>query len=251
METLYPMFYGTRLVTMDVLMATFKPHMHPEAALRGFTFIRLQEGLFGIGGGYRRPGTQPNKPGFAPPGKSFHEGQQFPSGLLYVAWDLVCVNPGGTHRSPRWSEVPKQGSDFASRCGMHMNIDTEPWHMQPVELDGWDRWVNSGRPDLRLGYPVIVKPPTPPDPPKPTPSQGVTVEFTSRNLTEGDVGNDVKFFQRQLNDIAGQGLTLDGNFGAKTTEAVKNWQRFFPPLTVDGQLGAKTQRSIIEISLLA
>ena len=62
-------------------------------------------------------------------------------------------------------------------------------------------------------------------------------------------GPDVKFFQRRMNDIAGQGLILDGYFGAKTTTAVKNWQRQFG-LTQDGILGAATQKSIIEVGLL-
>lgn len=253
METLYPMFYGTRMVTLDVLRATFEPHMHPEAARRGFAFIESQGGLFGVGGGYRPPGTQPNKPGFATPGKSFHEGQQFPSGLYYVAWDMVVVVPGSVHRAPRSHEVPWQGSQFSHDFGWHMNISTEPWHAQPIEIDGYDRWVADGRPDLELNYHIVgidplPQPPQPPVPPTQPPSEGITVEFTSRYLSEGAVGSDVKFFQRQLNDIAGQGLVLDGYYGAKTTQAVRNWQTFFG-LAVDGQLGPQTQRSIIEISL--
>lgn len=260
METLYPIFYGTRLVTYDVLRNTFEPHMHPEAARRGFAVILYANGLLGVGSGYRRPGTQPaGKKGFAPPGQSFHEGQQFPSGLFYTAWDMVCVNPGGVHRTPRWSEVPKQGSAFATAFGWHMNIDTEPWHAQPIELDSYGQWTRSGRQDLQRGRPIVIVAPSPPPPIQPPvpptqpPTQGVIVEFTSRNLVEGSVGNDVKFFQRILNDVAGQGLTLDGHYGPATTVAVRNWQTFFSsaglPLTPDGQLGPKTQRSIIEIAL--
>ena len=263
MEVLYPMFYGTRLVTFDVLRNTFEPHMHPEAARRGFGFILHQGGKFGVGGGYRPPGTQPTRTGFAPPGKSFHEGQQFPSGLYYVAWDMVVVNPGGVHRSPRWSEVPVQGSVLANNYGWHMNAGTpgtagsEAWHAQPIEIDGYGTWVNQGRPDLKLNRPIVVVPPKPPVPQPPTPppatqpvTQGVLVEFTSRNLVEGSVGSDVKFFQRILNDIGGQGLLLDGHYGPKTTQAVRNWQIFFG-LFNDGQMGPKTQRSIIEIALQA
>lgn len=83
------------------------------------------------------------------------------------------------------------------------------------------------------------------------------MKFTSRHLIEGSTGNDVKFFQRQLNDIAGQGLLLDGFYGAKTATAVKNWQTFFKktsdgkPLIVNGQLDALTQQSIVEISLIS
>lgn len=259
MDTVYPIFYGTRLVTFDVLVNTFSPYMHPEAARRGFNFVLFHEGKFGIGGGYRPPGTQPaNKPGFAPPGKSFHEGQRFPSGLYYAAWDMVVVNPGSVHRTPQWNEVPKQGSGSSYDFGWHMNNPRESWHAQPIELDGYDTWVKQGRPDLPRDYPISVVPPIVippasdpiPDPTPVQPSEGITVQINSRNLTEGDSGKDVAFFQRQLNEIAGQGLTLDGQFGPMTTQAVKNWQNFFK-LEVDGQLGPITQASIIEVSLNA
>lgn len=262
METLYPIFYGTRMVTFDVLRDTFEPHMHPEAWRRGSIFILSQEGKFGIGSGFRPPGTQPNKPGFATPGRSFHEKQRFPSGIFYAAWDMVVVNPGGKHRAPRLDEVPRQGSQFAFAFGWHMNIDSEPWHAQPIELDGWGAWTRDNRPDLQPNYEIVLPepPPSPYIPPLPplvpvTENQpltkGIVVEFTSRTLTEGTSGNDVKFFQRQLNEIAGQGLLLDGKFGPATSTAVRNWQMFFKLESIDGELGPKTQRSIIEISLLS
>ena len=83
------------------------------------------------------------------------------------------------------------------------------------------------------------------------------MNFASRELVEGMVGSDVKFYQRQMNDLAGQGLLLDGHYGAKTTQAVKNWQLFFKQtsdgklLGSDGKLGPNTQQSIIEVSLAA
>lgn len=258
-ETLYPIFYGTRLVTFDVLQQTFEPKAHPEAARRLFNFILHQGGKFGIGSGWRL--TQPALPGFAPDGKSFHQDQKFPSGTYYAAWDLVVVNPGGKHRAPTWDEVPVQGQKLALDYGVHMNVGrpgvrgSESWHIQPVELDGWDTWVDRGRPDLERNYPIVIlsprpQPPQPPVPPIQPPTQGVKVDFNSRYLREGAVGNDVKFFQRQMNELAGQGLLLDGHYGPRTTEAVRNWQRFFK-LTVDGELGPITQRSIIEVSLQA
>jgi hypothetical protein len=260
MDTLYPIYYGTRLVTFDELRNVFEPHMHPEAAIRGFNFILHHGGKFGIGGGRRT--SQPDAPGFAPAGKSFHQDQQFPSGLFYVAWDMVVVNPGYPHRAPLRDEVPTQYSQPAIDYGMHMNVGTpgtkgfEPWHMQPIELDGYDVWVRHGCQDLRYGYPIVIstprpQPPQPPvSPALPPVTKGIIVQFASRNLVEGCIGPDVKFFQRQMNEIAGQGLIIDGDYGQKTTQAVKNWQTFFK-LTVDGKLGAQTQKSIIEISLQA
>lgn len=269
METLYPIFYGTRLVTLDVLKATFEPYMHPEFARRVFNLIVREGGKLGIGSGYRAPGKQPDgKPGFAQPGMSFHEGQEFPSGRYFAALDMVVVNPGRVHRAPTWDEIPVQGQKLAIDYGVHANVGTpgakgaESWHIQPSELDGYGNWISRGRFDIQYNYPILVDtprptPPQPPVPPTQPATKEIVVEFKSRNLSEGAIGTDVKFFQRQLNEIAGQGLLLDGYYGPKMTEAVKNWQNFFKvdadgvPFVVDGVLGAKTQRSIIEVSLQA
>ena len=258
-ETLYPIFYGTRLVTFDVLRNTFEPHMHPEAARRGFNFILHQGGKFGIGGGYRAKGSQPNRPGFAPEGKSFHQDQNFKSCIGYAAWDMVVVNPGYKHRAPLWEEVPIQGTQLSFDYGWHMNVGgpgvkgSEPWHAQPIELDGWQSWFDSGQNDIKKDYPIkILSPrPQPPQPPIP-PTQPDTKDFSmivnSRALTLGSTGSDVKFYQNLLNDIAGQGLLIDGYFGPMTKRAIENWQKFFG-LKVDGELGPITQKSIIEIAL--
>ena len=259
-ETLYPTGYGVRLVTFDVLRDTFEPRMHPAGAVRFFNFIYHQGGKFGAGGGFRV--TQPVKPGFAKPGRSFHQKQKFPSGEFYVAIDMVVVNPGYKHRAPRWDEVPRQGTPPAIAYGWHANVGTpgskgnEPWHGQPVPLDGWDAWVRDGRYDLDYNYPIEIFTPReqPPQPPVPTtpqpPVQGVIVEFTSRVITVGARGNDVKFWQNQLNDVGNQGLYVDGWFADRSSDAVKNWQIFFG-LPVTGELDARTQRSIIEMALLA
>jgi len=255
MVQMYPVFYGTRMMTMEDLRATFEPHMHPEAARRMFAFIKTQNGKIGVGGGYRPPGTQPVAGGFAPPGDSFHEGQPFPSGLYYAAWDLVVLNPGAEHRAPRWEEVPQQGSEWAKKAGVHVNVGVpgngESWHLQPIELDGHATWEYLGRPDLQVNYPITTLNPNPPVPPvvdPGLPGKKITLEINSRILRVGSKGNDVKFFQRQLNDLAGAKLKVDGDFGAKMRRAVMDWQTFFH-IEVSGVLGPKTQESIIEIAL--
>lgn len=202
MTTLYPIGYGTRLVTLDELRAKHEPNMHPEFAVRLFEWIAAGDGQFGIGGGFRALGSQPNKPGFAQEGKSFHQPQRFPSGLWYAAVDLVARNDDGllrrifgltgsgaspdattlrrlltvskVHRAPTWAEVPVQGSVEARRWGVHCNVGTpgtrgsESWHMQPIELDGWASWVRAGRHDLQAGYPTpgTTTPPPPATPPE-------------------------------------------------------------------------------------
>lgn len=153
MTILYPYGYGADMVSLDELRARTHPDkMHPEYARRLFAWIEAQTGRIGIGGSWRPVDGQPDKPGFAPEGKSFHQSQSFPSGSWFAAVDLVARNPGGVHRSPRWDEVPAQGGVEARDWGVHANVSTEPWHMQPVELDGWQSWVNAGRPDLTINY---------------------------------------------------------------------------------------------------
>lgn len=163
-ETVYPTRYGTRLVTIDKL---FEEHhidkMHPEFATRLRAWLIEQGGQVGIGGSWREDGSQPDKPGFAPEGKSFHQYQKFASGLIkFSAVDLVVRNPGKVHRAPKWSEVPVQGSEWAKKCGVHANVSTESWHMQPIEIDGWASWIQAGNPDPVPNYlkPPVITPPT-------------------------------------------------------------------------------------------
>ncbi len=165
--TLYPKGYGTDLVTLKALRGWDAGKFHPEYERRLFAWLEHRGGIFGIGDGWRL--TQPIKDGVAPEGRSFHQFQTFTSGLVRCcAVDLVVRNPGGLHRAPNWSEVPAQGSLEAELWGLHCNVGapgqvgSEPWHMQPVEIDGWQTWVNAGRPDPVAGYPLPTDPEEPP-----------------------------------------------------------------------------------------
>jgi hypothetical protein len=155
--TLYPDGYGTAEVTLEQLKAKHGPKMHPEFARRLFAWIEVRGGFVGIGGGWRA--VQPVKPGFAPPGKSFHESQTFASGLVvYAAVDLVVRQPGQKHRAPTWAET-----DDARPFGLHTFVTGEPWHMQCVEMRGYQTWVNAGRPDpARIDLPGEIPPSPPP-----------------------------------------------------------------------------------------
>ena len=158
-EILYPTRYGTRLVTIDQLFSEHhEDKMHPEFARRLRCWLIDQGGHVGIGGSWREDGSQPDKPGFAPEGKSFHQYQKFASGLIkFSAVDLVVRNPGKVHRAPKWSEVPVQGSEWAKKYGVHANVSTESWHMQCTEIDGWLGWTNAGCPDPVSNYPIPEK----------------------------------------------------------------------------------------------
>jgi len=169
--TTYPIGYGRQVVNFGDLRLRFEPGMHPEYARRLFNWLEAQGGKVGIGGGSRGQGEQPDEPGFAPEGKSFHQYQEFASGTIaYSAVDLVCKNGTGVHRAPRWNEVPAQGSEKAVLWGVHCNVGTpgaigsEPWHMQPIEIDGWLRWKNGGSLDPVAGYPIPGDPEPEPEP---------------------------------------------------------------------------------------
>ena len=61
-------------------------------------------------------------------------------------------------------------------------------------------------------------------------------------LKLGSKGNDVKWAQWQLNQ-RGYGLVIDGDFGAKTRDAVKSFQSK-NGLTADGIIGPKTREKL-------
>jgi hypothetical protein len=229
---LFPSGYGTSMVDIDEL---FRRHhqgkMHPEYARRLRAWLIAQEGRIGIGGSWRA--TQPVKPGFAPPGKSFHESQQFPSGLWFAAVDLVHVNPGKVHRSPSWAEVPKKGSAEAKRWGLHCNVTKpqEPWHIQPIEIDGHGGWVRAGRPEPRANYPITGAAPGP------TPGPALVFAYPGQPLRQGSQGDAVKLVQAVV------GATPDGDFGPATDRRVRAWQKQ-RGLVVDGVVGAVTWKAM-------
>lgn len=156
MTTLYPRGYGKQLVPLADLIREYHPKMHPEFSRRLFPWIESMGGLIGIGSGWRL--TQPDKPGVAPEGKSFHQDQRFASGFVgYAAVDLVARDPGRVHRAPSWDE-----SVTGPKFGVHTFIklpQPEPWHMQPVEIRGWASWVAAGRLDPKRWDPPVPLPP--------------------------------------------------------------------------------------------
>ena len=160
-----PWGYGTSYKRLGDVAAILAVHYHPEYVRRLLRWLTHKNGTIGIGGHWRAFGSQPDKPGFAPEGKSFHQSQLFVTGQRYaVAVDLVAPDgPDGNHDHDgvSWEDVPRQGSQEAAIWGVHCNIDTEAWHMQPIEIDGWQTWVNLGRPDIQWLYPIPPYPTTP------------------------------------------------------------------------------------------
>jgi len=220
---LFPFGYGTSMVTVDEL---FKKHhegkMHPEYARRLRAWLIANEGRIGIGGSWRA--SQPAKPGFAPEGKSFHQSQTFAGGrVAFCAVDLVVAVPGKKHRAPTWDEVPKKGSAEAKRWGLHCNVTrpSEPWHIQPIEIDGYGTWVRGGRKDFGSA-------------PAPAPS---APKYPGKPLRLGSKGDAVKHVQKVV------GATQDGDYGAATERRVKAWQKS-RSMFVDGVVGPVTWKAM-------
>lgn len=168
-ELRVPWGYSTTLVTLRDLEVRLLAHHHPEYVRRLIAWIEHKDGIIGVGGGWRADGTQPDAPGFAPEGKSFHQNQRYTDGFIgAAAVDLVKRNPaGGAHLGVSWSDTIPQGSGEAVAWGLHCNVGRppggEPWHMQPIELDGWGTATGDGTrpaPAPVIGYPL----PTDPDP---------------------------------------------------------------------------------------
>jgi hypothetical protein len=148
----YPNGYGTQRITLDEMKTKHAAKMHPEFARRFFDYIESKNGLLGVGGGWRATGTQPVGPGFAPEGKSFHQSQTFASGIVgYCAVDLVTGNGANVHKAPTQTDIA-DAPDF----GLHTFIDGEPWHLQPLDIRGWQTWKNAGSPDPVAPTPIII-----------------------------------------------------------------------------------------------
>jgi len=135
----------------------------------------------------------------------------------------------------------------ASLDGPHYGVSSSGLDGNLVRLSKWRKWI---------GETVEVEPPPPPTVPTPDPTPDPTPEGTditvnvklSKLSTKSTkaLALPVKKWQGLLNAIAGQGLAVDGDFGSKTDEATRNFQRFFG-LEVDGIVGPKTWTVALEV----
>mgnify|MGYP003630841752 FL=1 len=146
----YPYGYGEGTKTMAVLRARYEPKMHPEYARRLFAWIESLGGRVGVGGGWRKTPSDTSQA--SRDGKSFHQDQWFRSGLVaYCAVD--CVAADGSDADANHDGMTAELAATAVPFGLHANIGRpgesryESWHIQPIEIDGWQSWVNAGRTD--------------------------------------------------------------------------------------------------------
>lgn len=242
-EVLFPTGYKNKLVNFEELMKRHRfDLMEPHFAMGLFSWLWSKNGKIGIGGSFRL--VQPVRPGFAPPGKSFHQLQKFSDGTeWFMAVDLVHVNedPNAPHRSPYWSEVPKQGTknDDILKFRVHCNVNGEPWHMQNFEIDGYDSWVRAGKKRLDTKYEITGYIPdilAGSPPPKPLEYQigDRLLMLASPTMT----GNDVLWVQNAIRKT-GLSISIDSYYGYSTMKHVMTVQRW-NGLVEDGIVGPKT-----------
>jgi N-acetylmuramoyl-L-alanine amidase len=89
--------------------------------------------------------------------------------------------------------------------------------------------------------PVAPKPVVKPAPVKPK------VVMPSGVYNQGDKGSAVKQIQDALNKLNFNCGTPDGDWGAKTTDAIKRFQKVYLPYDVDGVYGAKSKAKMEEL----
>lgn len=231
--TLYPSGYNSTLLDIDALFVRHHvDKMHPEFARRLRAWLISMGGEVGIGGSWRDSGTQPDKPGFAPEGRSFHQYQRFASGLIkFAAVDLVRrdgPDAGDNHDPMPWHLAPVQGSEEAQRWGLHINVGVpgngESWHLQPIEIDGWESWIAAGSPDPVANYPIPEDDMTPLD----VPRRAYDSRKTGSKLQPGqtltvDIGAPSAFVHLTAVQTDGVGyLTISGT-DVKSTASIVNF----------------------------
>ncbi|MBQ2055430.1 MAG: peptidoglycan-binding protein, partial [Bacteroidaceae bacterium] len=108
--------------------------------------------------------------------------------------------------------------------------------------DGWFSYKQHLKGDVRNVW-VCTSYKTAPKPtPTPTPSRKGTYTgvIPTPTLKSGSKGDKVKNLQKFLNWYGKYGLTVDGKFGAKTTSALKAFQKA-EKITADGIYGKNSQ----------
>lgn len=242
----YPSGYGRAIVSMAELKRRYAGDMEPEFARRLFAWIASKEGAVGIGSAWRPSPHSASKASRA--GISFHQTQTFGDGSRhFCAVDLV-VPTADKHSSGAVpvSLIPLQDSKEAEKWGVHVNVlvpgkkGFESWHMQPIEIDGFGSWANSGRP-RPVAHRDVPGNPRKVTQPKPVGGElgSFAPEFSAYGLypvqpdkdevsRESSQPNDLtRYLQGVMtNQCRLSGIDIDGTFGDKTETGVAEIQKW-------------------------
>lgn len=228
--------YGNTMLTwsqMDQKSTWIR--LHPEMRRR---FKALVEHLatrgvvLGVGTGWR---VQPaNKPGFASPGNSWHEGVPVESKANALAIDTVPASS--------WDAMEAELARFGLRSFRHVN--NEPWHIQLIEIPAGRKYATTLPPIKTWNLPQIGTgggEPTTPTPPTTTTNYDPAPQPT---LKEGSSGPEVVDLQNQCNFWGwGDVGKADGQFGPRTKAAVQEMQTVLK-LTSDGIYGPQSAKAL-------
>lgn len=160
-------------------------------------------------------------------------------------WRPPGTQPNRPNGHSGWI-VQKPGSQMGQTWALWIHVAIHPdfvFDERPIELV-----VAPGAPpQIPPVTPPVITPPV--TPPVLIPGQEFKLEVTLSTIRRGSTGSDVKRAQAILANLFGQAAvigTIDGSFGPRTEDAVKNVQRFFG-LADDGICGPKTWKVLIEL----
>lgn len=141
-----------------------------------------------------------------------------------IAYALSQV--GYKEGSDNWNKYAQEldAVDYFAGCGKKQNL---PWCAVFICAVMYDSYKDKSDP-------------------QPTPDPTVkTVNVELDVLSKGSTGGQVQTIQALLNGFINSRLSLDGIYGSKTEQAVKNYQKS-RGLDVDGIVGAKTWNRILK-----
>jgi hypothetical protein len=222
---------GTLLTWDEMMTKSTVKNLHPEVQRRLKAMIEAAHALgvpLGVGTGWRVQ-PDPPPPGFAKPGNSWHESVPVaPTSSTALGIDTVP--------SVSWQWMEEHCGKFGFRTFRY--VGNEPWHIQPTEISASRRYATELPPLYTWPLPELPNP-TPPPEPTPTPTGVFRVDGYRKEVKEGSSGKMAKMCQQQINLLAGQGVTEDGQFGPKSVAALKNVQGVLG-VPADGICGPKT-----------
>jgi hypothetical protein len=260
MSTRFPVGYGTHTLTLQQMHDHYIQHnAEPEYWERLFGWLAHTNGHVGIGAAWR--GTPNSVSAASRAGHSFHQSQKMADGTYhFMAVDVVVRNPGHVHRAPHANEVPVQGSAEAAHWGIHANVGHpgtrgfESWHLQAVEMDGYQRWVSHGRPrpDTNFGRPhghVQMAAPAwlPSTPPHHEPRATMQQDPSSHSADVKLLQVELRTWHHSIHAVSDPGAP-DSRYGPRVAWSVATWQREVGKIHADGVFGPATAAKWSEIA---